>query len=98
LLLYTPSLHDALPIWAVELGVDVVDALHQLLDRVAHRAELDADRAILARRLHDHRELDVVGVLGAPAIDRAEVRRVDAVEGEDRSEEHTSELQSPDQL
>ena len=67
----------------VELGVDVVDALHQLLDRAAYRAELDADRAVLARRLHDHRELDVVGVLGAAAEHRGEVRGVDAVERED---------------
>ena len=49
----------------VEVGVDVVDALHQLLEAAAHRAEVDADRAVLECRLHDHRELDVVGVLDA---------------------------------
>ena len=67
----------------IEVGVQPVDALHQLADRRHHGVELDADRAVLARRLDDHRELEVVREVEAAAVRAGEHRRVDAVELED---------------
>ena len=67
----------------VEIGVDGVDPLHQLLDRSDHRVELDADRAVLALRLHDDRKVDVVRPVEAAPVDGREIGRADAVEGED---------------
>jgi hypothetical protein len=67
----------------VELLLQLVDALHEVLDRLAQRVERDADRAVLARGLDDHRELQVVRPVEAPAMHGGEIRRPDPVEGED---------------
>ena len=60
-----------------------VDPLHQLADRADDGVEFDADGAVLARRLHDDRELEVVRKVEASAIRAREHRRVDPVELED---------------
>ena len=60
-----------------------VDPLHQLLDAVDHRGELDPDGSVLPCRLDDQREADVLGMLEPPPEDRGEVGGRDAVEGED---------------
>jgi hypothetical protein len=61
----------------------LVDALHQVLDRLAQRVERDPDRAVLARGLDDHRELQVVRPVEAPAVHARKIRSADPVEGED---------------
>src|SRR5262249_14486217 len=47
--------------WVVELGMELIDTLHELLDISGERVEADADRAVLAGGLDDDRELDVLG-------------------------------------
>src|SRR5207244_12666846 len=81
-LIYTLSLHDALPIYDVlrGYGADPLDRV-QLLDR----RRPDADRTVHSSGARNRR------ALGDPSrvLDPARY---------DRSEEHTSELQSPDHL
>src|ERR1051325_3615185 len=60
-----------------------VHALHQLAYGVDDRAELDANRSVLARRLDDDGELKVVGKIEAASVALRKGRRVDAVERED---------------
>ena len=67
----------------IEVRVQPVDALHQLADRRHDGVELDADGAVLARRLDDDRELEVVGEVEPAAIGTGEHRRMNAVELED---------------
>jgi hypothetical protein len=63
--------------------VEPVDPFHQLADRVDHGAELDADRPVLARRLDDDWEMQVVREIETAAEGLRKDRRVDAVELED---------------
>src|SRR5690606_41963073 len=86
--IYTLSLHDALPIFAADL--DAID--------------------LAAPELHVHVELDGEAAVGAPVLELVEIgdQRGGAVElhlaavgagdVEVRSEEHTSELQSRENL
>ena len=66
-----------------KLRMQPVHALHQLADRVDDGAELDADGAVLARRLDDDRKLQVVREIEPAAEALGEHRRVDAVKRED---------------
>src|SRR5947208_4959245 len=80
--IYTLSLHDALPIWGRDRAID--------RDRHAHSPDVPAGvgRSVPSGRVGEPRldlRQDVPG--RGPRV----VRRV-------RSEEHTSELQSPDHL
>src|SRR5207244_6532773 len=84
----TPSLHDALPI----LGPEVVgqpEVYHPRLDNGVAVAIIDFEDALHARQRDHHPAPD-----GKAA---ARQRRAGAARQE-RSEEHTSELQSPDHL
>src|SRR5207244_6268427 len=92
---YPLSLHDALPIW--DIARDHVDARVRLaqLDAVQQNDVPEVDRAHL-RRDHD---ADRGGVARNPRlgeIDRSRNREGGVAVA--RSEEHTSELQSPDQI
>ena len=60
--------------------MQLVDALHQLLDAAGQGAEADADRAVLARGLDDHGELELVGPREPPAEHGHEARGSDGVE------------------
>ena len=66
-----------------ELVVDVLDALHQVLDRVHDRFRVDAFRRVFRRRLHDQRELDVLRVLDLSFVDHRRGRGIDVVEAHD---------------
>src|SRR5205823_9134702 len=90
--LYTLSLHDALPIYLVELdeltGIFRLrappDLLHRL-DALAHQLEARGERRAMVGHL-----------LFVPAAADAEQQPAvrQPVDGGNRSEEHTSELQS----
>ena len=60
-----------------------VDPFHQLADRIDDRAELNADRPVLARRLDDDREVQVVGEVETAAVRPGEHGRMHAVKLED---------------
>src|SRR5439155_298563 len=84
---YTLSLHDALPIFELEIGVDA-----ELLDRVDDRADVDVP----------HDEVPGVSAIAACARRPSSfagtsslwVARLHWLPNGSRSEEHTSELQS----
>ena len=53
----------------VELGVELIDALHELLDVPGEGVEANTDRAVLAGGLHDDRKVDVVRRVQPPSPD-----------------------------
>src|SRR5204863_9921994 len=59
-----------------------VDPLHQLTDRRNHRIELDSDRSILAGRLDDDREFEIVRKIEPAPIRTRENGGMNAVEFE----------------
>src|SRR3989442_11370396 len=77
--IYTLSLHDALPIYAPDVAVEL-DVVQAVLRR------LDVERVLLAG-VPERRDLRVT-------VERVVVEAELRVERQDRSEEHTSELQS----
>src|SRR5207244_12303991 len=93
----TLSLHDALPIWGSGLH------RHTLVD--PNTLDADGTTALTAFE-PDDRGARVVYALSRHGSDRQELRVHDLASGADltdvvhwvRSEEHTSELQSPDHL
>src|SRR5947208_13550482 len=87
--IYPLSLHDALPIYRVHPGL-AVRVLARAIDvRVAQ------DRVVEAVEQLPDVEVVLQGVL-ARAVGRLGIHRM--ILGGRRSEEHTSELQSPDHL
>src|SRR5207244_10181978 len=95
LALFTLSLHDALPIWAGTENVQYIVGLAAALTRMqARRSEHTALLEPMRQRLTQ-------GILSA--IQRTQLtghptRRLPHNASFVRSEEHTSELQSPDHL
>src|SRR5207244_9694761 len=83
-LFYTLSLHDALPISVLlAVGLGVEVARRVVLDVVTVGGEVAREPDLLVGEQVKHAD---------------EERHLRAVAGEQRSEEHTSELQSPDHL
>src|SRR5207244_11057952 len=93
---YTPSLHDALPIWGMRL---LERPRPRVDDAVLRELSVPGERLRRVPRLHH--ELVVLAVPAA-RLDRSDplvdVGVVAEADGKARSEEHTSELQSPDHL
>src|SRR5207244_8361395 len=93
---HTLSLHDALPIFlpalfCIDVNPVLVEAREQAGDPTPH-----ADSALALTFVNPH-ELRVITAAGL--FERLhDSRRVESKRGMARSEEHTSELQSPDHL
>jgi hypothetical protein len=60
----------------LDLGVDVRDPLHQLLDIVDERLVVDADRRIGVRRFDEQRKLELVRPLDLPGVVEAAPARI----------------------
>src|SRR5690606_40780941 len=94
---HTLTLHDAPPIW-----------LQRRLREVERQFALERERSRIARDIHDDlganlTQIGLLSALGAaqsddPAQSRARFEAIGATSGELRSEEHTSELQSRENL
>src|SRR5207244_9627312 len=95
-LLCSRSLHDALPIWEV-LRAKIVLLAAEGLENAEIARRLDTTREAVSRwrkRFYDER---LQGLEDRPRAGRPR-RFSPRGGGRGRSEEHTSELQSPDQL
>src|SRR5258708_31808102 len=89
--IYTLSLHDALPIYEQPADLGIKPALKQVVDERLH------DGGVLGCSFGQGERMFVAFSINAEGSDQhqvvADVQPVDL-----RSEEHTSELQSPDHL
>src|SRR5262245_32434068 len=76
-----PAALDVLPdeSGVFELGVELIDALHELLDTSREGVEADPDGAILPGRFHDDGEIDVVRRVQPPSPDDGPEREANAV-------------------
>src|SRR5690606_40206471 len=90
--IYTLSLHDALPIFLVQ------DVLGQGDDHRAHAALLGRGEGALDHFDGAFRAFDLCGPFGQAAEDLAVVDLLEGAAAPVRSEEHTSELQSRENL
>src|SRR5690606_41529877 len=88
--LYTPSLHDALPICTTAEPGHPGDDPGEVLDDHQRRCGHDADA-------RDEEHLDVAAVLTEDGGEHV-FRQQPEHQGVERSEEHTSELQSRENL
>src|SRR5207244_12972401 len=91
------SLHDALPIWAIDTANQLIhyeearvgEALQALMKKGARRESLFLQTKFTSANGQDHR---------TPYDRSADLTTQVKQSFESRSEEHTSELQSPDHL
>src|SRR5207248_10751966 len=89
--IYTLSLHDALPIWKRH-DVRGTRQIHPAFVQVGHHIQLDEHD----RQLGELADVHLVQCEAGDRDDRALLHRDAGLVGDlDRSEEHTSELQSP---